>query len=454
MAVFTYDDIANFPGHCRDALAENDKMLSDLIDREHKRQNDRLMMVAAGGLMDPSVLACIGSALANISAEGYPGARYHSGCDVADDVERLAVARAKAAFGAQYANVQPHSGTSANLSVMAALLAPGDTVLGLDLRAGGHLSHGAQPSVSGKYYNAVAYGLGDDGLIDYDQVSRLAESQLPRLIICGASAYPRQIDFARFRTIADSVGAFLLADISHIAGLVVGGQHLSPIDHAHITTTSTYKQINGPRGGLILLGRDAGMVVPDTGLTLAKLLQRAVFPLCQGTPNFGEIAAKARAFDIMAGPAFCRLAERMVANGHALAGALMQCGYRVVTGGTDTHMVLVDLRCRRLTGKIVEEALESCGILANRNMVPGDTGPPNSAGGIRFGVNVLSYRGMRQPEMRQCADFIDTVVGAVEMGPDGRGRVRPDVLSAVTHGVRDLCRRFPLAVSLPAPVLS
>jgi len=439
-----FQPLEEFSSRCSSALREADVVLYELLHREQLRQNDTLMMVAAGGLMDPSVMACAGSALGNVTGEGYPDARFHAGCEVVDAVERLAIARAKSLFGAQYANVQPHSGTAANLAVIAAVFTTGDKILGLDLKCGGHLSHGAKPSITGRHFGSVSYGLDDAGLIDYDQVLELARVHRPRIIICGASAYPRQVDFARFRMIADAVGAFLMADISHIAGLIAGGQHPSPINHAHFTTTSTYKQLGGPRGGAILMGRDADSPSPWPRLSLSQMLQRAVFPMCQGTPNFAEIAAKARGFDIVAGAGFRELAARTVANARAMAAEFAQRDYRVVTGGTDTHMVLLDLRPKGLTGVAVEQALESLGIVTNRNAIPGDSNPLNVAGGLRLGTHVLSMRGMGVTEILECVDLIDTVVCAMSPAADLPFDIGPEARERIERAVRRLCRRFPL----------
>ncbi|MFD6416131.1 serine hydroxymethyltransferase [Streptomyces sp. NPDC060194] len=433
-------DLVTFAGSAAARLRRADATLYDLLNREAARQHSTLMMVAASSVADPSVLACGGSALGNLTAEGYPGGRYHAGCSVADDIERLAIDRAKTAFGAQDAIVQPHSGSSANLAVLTALLAPGDTLLGLDLDCGGHLTHGSPASVSGRYYNAVGYRLTREGLLDYDRIRDLALAHSPKLIVAGASAYPRTIDFARFREIADETGAYLLADISHIAGLVAAGLHPSPIDHAHITTTSTYKQLYGPRGGLILLGRDARSSGPERG-TLASTMRRAVFPFTQGTPDLASIAAKARALDFVAGPDFAELAKRLADGAHAIAERLSARGLPLVTGGTDTHMVLIDLRPTGLTGDVAEQALESCGIIVNRNRVPGDTTPVRTTGGLRLGSNTLAARGMDRTAAGACADLVADVLDALRAGS---GVLPPAVRSAARARVDELCARHPL----------
>lgn len=438
-------DLVDFAGHATRRLRERDSTLYALLARESARQRDTLMMVAASSVADPSVLACEGSALGNLTAEGFPGNRYHAGCGVADDIERLAIERACAAFGAQDAIVQPHSGSSANLAVITALLSPGDSLLGLDQDCGGHLTHGSPASVTGRYYRAHGYRVTPEGLLDYDQIRELALEHRPKLIVCGASAYPRSIDFARFREIADEANAYLLADISHIAGLVAAGLHQSPVDHAHVTTTSTYKQLYGPRGGLILLGRDARTSGPERG-TLAATLRRAVFPFTQGTPDLASVAAKARALDFVASPDFAELAKRLADGAQAIAERLTDRGLRLVTGGTDTHMVLLDLRGTGVTGDVAEQALESCGIVVNRNRVPGDTTPVRVTGGLRLGTNTLAARGMDRTVAAECADLVADVLAELREP----GGVLPDaVRDRVRAKVSELCARHPLPGYLP-----
>ncbi|MEU2574684.1 serine hydroxymethyltransferase [Streptomyces anulatus] len=429
--------------HGADLLQARDEELYGLLHREQVRQHETLAMVAAASTADPSVLVCEASAAGNVTTEGYPGDRYHAGCEFVDEVERLAVRRAKEAFGAAHANVQPHSGSTANQVVLCSLLGPGDTVLGMDLKAGGHLTHGASVSMSGRFFTPVRYGLDGDGLIDYASVAELARRHRPRLIFCGASSYPRTIDFRRFRDVADEVGAYLVADISHIAGLVAAGVHPSPVDVAHVTTTSTYKQLYGPRGGLILLGRDAETRTAS-GRTLRAALEDGVFPSVQGTPRLNTIAAKARAFAELGTARFQERGRRIVAAARALAGELHDRGHRVLTGGTDTHMVLLDVGCRGLTGRIAEQALESCGIVVNKNNIPNDPHGPRVTSGVRLGTNVLALRGMGVAEMTECADLLDTVLKAVR--PDGprHHHLDPVVRAEVAARVADLCRRFPL----------
>ncbi|MFC6085297.1 serine hydroxymethyltransferase [Sphaerisporangium aureirubrum] len=427
-----------------ESLREHDPGLTDLLDAEVLAQRDTLAMVASASLAAPSVLAAGGSALSNVTAEGYPGARYHPGAARFDQVENLAVERAKRLFGARYANAQPHSCSSANLAVLAALVRPGGTLLGLGLDAGGHLSHGSPASVTGRHYRAVHYGLDPAGRIDYARVADLAAEHRPAVLIAGASAYSRTLDFTRFRAIADAAGAYLVADISHIAGLVAAGIHPSPIDAAHITTTSTYKQLGGPRGGLILSGAEHRSPGPGGEGTLEGLMQRAVFPQSQGTPHPALIAAKARAFALAAEPRFRLTMRRVVENAAALADELTRLGYRILTGGTDNHMVVVDLRGHGMTGLVAERALEECGILANRNRVPGDTKPPQVAGGLRLGTNILAQRGLGPDETRECARLLHAVLAATTPLSDTGHSVDPVTATEVRAGVRSLCERHPV----------
>lgn len=446
-------------GYAADGLRRlrvQDPQLFELLEREYQRQAGTLAMVAACSVADASVGVCAGTALGDVTTEGYPGARFHAGGAVIDEMERLVVARAKAVFGAAYANVQPHSGSSANQAVMFSLLRPGDVLLGMELRAGGHLTHGAPVSVSGRYFQAVGYGTDAAGYLDYAEMERLAKEHRPRLIVCGASSYPRRIDFARFRAVADEVGAVLLADISHIAGLVAAGLHPSPIDVAHVTTTSTYKQLYGPRGGLILLGRDADLPVPGatgppgtsgtpgTSRTLAETMQRAVFPFFQGTPSLSAIAAKGRALAEVADPRFRVLARRITDDAAVLAESLLELGHRVLTGGTDNHIVLVDVGRAGITGLVAEQALESCGIVVNRNVIPDDPFGPQVTSGLRLGTNVLAARGMEGDAVRRCAALVGRTLAAVRTdGP--RDWTLPEATrTAVRAEVADLCARFPL----------
>ncbi|QES50106.1 serine hydroxymethyltransferase [Streptomyces venezuelae] len=437
-----------------ESLQDTDPELAALLDAEVGQQNATLAMIASASIADPSVLAAGGAALSNVTAEGYPGARYHPGAQQFDQVENMAVERAKQLFGARYANVQPHSCSSANLAVLAALVPPGGTILGLDLDAGGHLTHGSRASVTGRHYHAVHYGLDEAGRIDYAQVEALAREHRPKVIIAGASAYPRTVDFARFRAIADQVGAYLLADISHIAGLVAAGVHPSPVDLAHITTMSTYKQLGGPRGGLILSGREYQTPGPDGRTPLGRLIQRAVFPQSQGTPSPASIAAKARAFSVAAGPGFRQTARLIVESASALAGELSSLGYRILTGGTDNHIVLLDTTDTGLTGVIAERALEECGILANRNRIPGDTKPPLVTSGLRLGTNILAQRGMGPEQMAECAQLLHTVLKATTALTDTEYRIDPALVATIREEVRWLCARHPLPIESPSSITS
>jgi glycine hydroxymethyltransferase len=436
--------LAGFAIRGIEQLDAEDPDLYELVEEEYRRQTMTLAMVAASSVASPAVLACEAAVATNVTTEGYPGARFHGGCEVVDRIERLAIERAKAAFGARFANVQPHSGSSANEIVMFAILAPGDTILGMDLDSGGHLTHGSRASISGRVFHAVGYGVGPHGLIDYEQVARLANEHRPKLIIAGASSYPRRIDFARFREIADRVGAYLLADISHIAGLVAAGQHPSPIDFSHWTTTSTYKQLYGPRGGLILMGKDFDQVGPGGKRTLSELIQKTVFPFFQGTPNLSSIAAKARALAMALTEEFRQLAERIVASSSALAKSLEDRGYRVLTGGTDNHLILIDILANGVTGIIAERALEECGVTVNKNKIPGDNKPPSITSGLRLGTNTLAFRGMSAEHMPRCAALIDRVLKSLDIHGDTRYSLDPAVRRWASDEVQRICREFPL----------
>lgn len=425
-------------------LAHHDPILFDLMAQEYHRQQSTLSMVASSSIADPSVLACEANVLGNVTTEGYPGQRYHGGCEFVDGIETLAVERAKTAFGARYANVQPHSGSSANQIILFSVLKAGDRVLGLDLDAGGHLTHGSRASISGQYFESLAYGLDAYGLIDYTQVRDLAIRYRPKLIICGASAYPRTINFALFREIADEVGAVLLADISHIAGLVAAGCHPSPIDHAHFTTTSTYKQLFGPRGGLILSGRDHDQRLPGHARTLSDMTQRAVFPIMQGTPILSAIAAKAGALARVTTPQFRELAQSILSNAQAIANGFLDRGYQVLTGGTDNHMILIDVSKRGLTGVIAESALEDCGIIVNKNRILNDQYGPLVTSGVRLGTNGLALRGMNVAAMGRCVELIDTVLSSLEVKGKTEYRLDSSLVVEMLREVGSLCEHHPI----------
>jgi glycine hydroxymethyltransferase len=377
------------------------------------------------------VLEAQGSVLTNKYAEGYPGRRYYGGCEFVDVAERLAIERARALFGCAFANVQPHSGAQANQAVFLALLQPGDTILGMSLAAGGHLTHGASANQSGKWFRAVQYGVRrDDHLIDYDEVARLAAEHRPKLLIAGGSAYPRVIDFARFRAIADSVGARFLVDMAHFAGLVAGGVYPSPLPHAHVVTTTTHKTLRGPRGGMILSNDEE----------LGKKINSAVFPGLQGGPLMHVVAAKAVAFGEALRPEFRAYAAQVVENARAMAAVLAERGSAIVSGGTDSHLMLVDLRPKRLTGKAAEASLERAGITCNKNGVPFDPEKPTLTSGVRLGTPAGTTRGFGVAEFRLVGELIDEVLNALSRNPDGDAQVE----RAVREKVRALCARFPI----------
>jgi glycine hydroxymethyltransferase len=411
-----------------------------------------LSMVASSSIADPSALVCEAMPTMNVTAEGYPGARFHAGCKHVDEIEQLAIDRACHAFGARYANVQPTCATSANEIVMFSVLAPGDVLLGLELDSGGHLTHGSKVSLSGQVFRSIGYGLTREERIDYDAAHRLASEHRPRLIVCGTTAYARQIDWARFRAIADEVGAYVLADITHIAGLVAAGLHPSPIDHAHFTTTCTHKQLYGGRGGLILIGKDADAVGPDGKRTLAETIQKRVFPFFQGAPNQSSIASKARGLAYVATPEFQRVARRIVELARALAEAFVNRGYRVITGGTDNHIVVVDVLQRGITGVNAEKALEECGIVVNKNRIPDDEKPPTITSGIRLGTNGLAIRQMEPGDMRECVELVDQVLGGLHQVSEREYRLDPALQKRVEGRVRELCARRPIRTYPPVTV--
>jgi glycine hydroxymethyltransferase len=424
-------------------LREHDADLYGTIEREHTRQCRSLNLVASCSVVDPSVLACLASTSVNVTAEGYPGRRYHAGCDVIDEIEALAARRACSLFGAKYANVQPHSASTANYTVLAALLRPGDTLLGMQLDSGGHLTHGSPAALSGSYYNAIGYGLAPSGLIDFDQVAELARKHRPRLIICGATAHSRAIDFARFRVIADEVGAILLADVSHTAGLIAASLHPSPVDHAHVITACTHKQLFGPRGGMILSGRDADTLVPGSERTFRQTLQRAVFPFTQGAPAINVIAAKARALAIAGSPEFRERMCRVRTTAAAIADELQRLGLTVVGGGTENHIVLVDLG-QQMSGLVAERALEECGIIVNKNRVPGDVRPALVTSGLRLGTNSIAHRQMPDDAARQCGRLLASVLAHVTVHDD-RSYLLPASVRDEARAQADLMTaRYPL----------
>ncbi len=413
-------------------LAETDPAVAEAIAAETRRQQQQIELIASENIVSRAVLEAQGSVFTNKYAEGYPGRRYYQGCAHADAVEALAIERAKALFGCRFANVQPHSGAQANGAVFLALLEPGDTIMGMSLAAGGHLTHGAPPSQSGKWFRAVQYGVSPTThRIDYDALESLALEARPKLLIAGGSAYPRVIDFAAMRAIADRVGAFLLVDMAHFAGLVAAGVHPSPFPHAHVVTTTTHKTLRGPRGGLILTDDEA----------LARRINAAVFPGLQGGPLVHVIAAKAVAFGEALRPAFRDYAEAVVANAKILAATLERRGCAIVTGGTDTHLALVDLRPKGLTGKDADEALERAHITANKNGVPFDPLPPAKTSGLRVGSPACTTRGFGLAEFEEVGHLIaDVLDGLAAHGADGNGRIEAEVRARV-HA---LTARFPI----------
>jgi glycine hydroxymethyltransferase len=443
-------DLARFLQAGVARLQREDPELHSMLADEYRRQAQVLTMVASSSIADPAALVCEAMPTMNVTAEGYPRARFHAGCRHIDRIEQLAIDRACALFGARYANVQPLSASAANEIVMFSVLAPGDTLLGMELDAGGHLSHGSKASLSGQVFRAVGYGLTPDERIDYEQARARAREHRPKLIICGTTAHSRRIDWARFRAMADEVGAYLLADITHIAGLVAAGLHPSPIDHAHFTTTCTHKQLYGGRGGLILIGRDHQCLGPDRKRTLSELIQRKVFPFFQGAPNQSAIAAKARGFAYAASPEFRALAQRILDLAQALARAFLERGYRVITGGTDNHIVVVDVFERGITGVNAEKALEECGLIVNKNRIPYDRNPPTVTSGIRLGTNGLAMRGMQPADMQECVELVDEVLRNVQQVSEREYRLDAGLQARIEARVRALCARRPIG-TYPAP---
>ncbi len=411
------------------SLREEDSAVFEAIEKELDRQQNQIELIASENIVSKAVLEAQGSILTNKYAEGYPGRRYYNGCEFVDVVENLAIERAQKLFNAKFVNVQPHSGSQANTAVYVALLQPNDTIMGMSLDAGGHLTHGSKVSVSGKWLHAVQYGVRkEDSLIDYDEVERLALENKPKLIIAGGSAYPRRIDFARFRKIADMIGAYLMVDMAHFAGLVAGGEHPNPLEFADVVTTTTHKTLRGPRGGMILTNNE----------DIAKKINSAIFPGTQGGPLMHVIAAKAVCFgeDLM--PEFKKYAQQVVKNAKAMGERLKQRGLDLVSGGTDTHLLLVDLRPKGLTGDVVTQALEDAHITCNKNAIPFDPMPPKVTSGIRVGTPAGTTRGFREAEFEQVADWIGDIVDALAAGEAKKTieRVKKEVVA--------LCRQFPI----------
>jgi len=408
-----------------DALHATDPEVYAAIDAEEERQRHKLLLIASENFASPAVLAAQGSLMTNKYAEGYPGKRYYGGCQHVDTVEELAIQRCKQIFGAEHVNVQPHSGSQANMAAYLSVLKPGDTILGMDLAQGGHLTHGSKVNFSGSIFRAFSYGVDrQTETIDYDAVQKLAEECRPRMLVVGASAYARTLDFPRFAQIAKSVGAYLMVDIAHIAGLIAAGLHPSPIAHADFVTTTTHKTLRGPRGGVVMCKAEH-----------AKAVDKFVFPGMQGGPLMHVIAAKAVAFKEALSPAFKRYQQQVITDAKVLAQGLLDRGYKIVSGGTDTHLMLVNLTNKNITGKEADAALDAAGIIVNKNAVPYDEKPPAVASGIRLGTPIVATRGMKEAEMRSIVELIDTVL---------QRRQDPAALETVRARAKELCSRFPI----------
>jgi glycine hydroxymethyltransferase len=408
-----------------DALHATDPEVYAAIDAEEERQRHKLLLIASENFASPAVLAAQGSLMTNKYAEGYPGKRYYGGCQHVDTVEELAIQRCKQIFGAEHVNVQPHSGSQANMAAYLSVLKPGDTILGMDLAQGGHLTHGSKVNFSGSIFRAFSYGVDrQTETIDYDAVQKLAEECRPRMLVVGASAYARTLDFPRFAQIAKSVGAYLMVDIAHIAGLIAAGLHPSPIAHADFVTTTTHKTLRGPRGGVVMCKAEH-----------AKAVDKFVFPGMQGGPLMHVIAAKAVAFKEALSPAFKRYQQQVITDAKVLAQGLLDRGYKIVSGGTDTHLMLVNLTNKNITGKEADAALDAAGIIVNKNAVPYDEKPPAVASGIRLGTPIVATRGMKEADMRSIVELIDTVL---------QHRQDPAALETVRARAKELCSRFPI----------
>jgi glycine hydroxymethyltransferase len=418
-----------------------DKLVFDLIEKELERQRNGIELIASENFTSLDVMKAMGSSLTNKYAEGYPGRRYYGGCEIVDQVEQLAIDRIKQVFNCEYANVQPHSGAQANAAVMLAILQPGDTILGLDLSMGGHLTHGSPVNFSGKIYNGKFYGVRrEDGLVDYEMLEQQAREHKPKLIICGASAYSRDWDYARIRAVADEVGAFVMADIAHPAGLIAKGLLTSPFNYCHFVTSTTHKTLRGPRGGIILLGKDFenpfGLKdVKGNIRMMSNLLDMSVFPGTQGGPLEHVIAGKAIAFGEILSDDFTHYARQIQSNAQSMAAALVSRGYQIISGGTDNHLMLIDLRNKNITGKKAQETLDRAHITLNKNAVPFDDKSPFVTSGIRVGVPAITTRGMKEKDMETVVSLIDKVLMNID---------NETVITAVKGEVKDLMQQFPL----------
>ena len=412
------------------SISETDKIIFGSIQDELARQQNQIELIASENIVSKAVLEVQGSIFTNKYAEGYPNSRYYSGCDYVDVAEELAIERVKKLYKCNYANVQPHSGAQANGAVCLALLKPGDTILGMSLDAGGHLTHGAAPSQSGKWFNAVQYGLNDEALIDYDQVERLALEHKPKMVIAGGSAYSRIIDFKRFRDICDKIDAYLHVDMAHYSGLIAAEEYPNPIEHAHVVTSTTHKTIRGPRGGMIL----------SNDLDLGKKFNSSVFPGLQGGPLMHVIAAKAVAFGEALDPSFKEYIKQVLKNAHVLSETLVEGGLNIISGGTDTHLILVDLTAKNVTGSEAELNLEEAGITCNKNGIPNDPHPPKITSGIRLGTPAGTTRGFKEDEFKLVGDLILDVLNGMQGSPDERKSINENVKSKVGA----LCAKFPI----------
>jgi glycine hydroxymethyltransferase len=407
-----------------DDLKSTDPEVYEAIQKERQREHSKILLIASENYVSEAVLEAQGSIFTNKYAEGYPSRRYYGGCEYADIVENLAIERAKKIFGAEHVNVQPHSGSQANMAVYFSVLKPGDTVLGMRLNHGGHLSHGASVNFSGALYNSISYGVNKDGYIDYEEVRKLALQHKPRMVVVGASAYSRTLDFKVFSDIAKDAGAFLLADIAHIAGLIAAGVHPSPVPHADFVTATNHKTLRGPRGGMIMCRAE-----------FAKAVDKMIFPGIQGGPLVHVIAAKAVALKEALTDAFRNYQQRVVENAKTLAGELLKRGFSIISGGTDNHLMLIDLNNKNITGKDAEAALDMAGITVNKNSIPYDERPPAVTSGIRLGTPCITTRGMGKPEMIEIADLISSIIN---------NSTAPEAIAAIAKRVKDLCDRFPV----------
>lgn len=425
-----------------DNLKQFDPDLFNAMEKELGREKYQLEMIASENIVSKNVLDAQGSVLTNKYAEGYPGKRYYGGCEYVDVVENLAIERAKKLFDCEYVNVQPHSGSQANMGVYLSVLKPGDKILGMSLAHGGHLTHGATVNFSGKVFKSVTYGVSkENGYIDYDELEAIAKKEMPQIIVAGASAYPRVIDFKRFREIADSVGAYLMVDMAHIAGLVAAGVHPSPVPYAHFVTTTTHKTLRGPRGGMILMGKDfenkMGIVAPKSGRVkmMSEIINSTVFPGIQGGPLMHVIAGKAVAFKEALEPSFKDYQNQVVKNSQALAKKLQEYGFDLFSGGTDNHLMLINLNNKGVTGKQAEEALDKAGITVNKNGIPFDTQPPTVTGGLRVGTAALTTRGMKEAEMETIANWMSQIISDID---------NVSLQQEIRNEVKALCEKFPI----------